>query len=346
MKRWTLAVWLLMGAVAFAEGAPPGEGAGEAKPDINGTIMHHVADSHELEFDIPLNRGENPVLHLPYLRIPFKAGACPASNEEEASLAAGCLDISITKHVVMLFVAAGALLLVFFIFAHRDRKQLVPRGPAANILEMLVLFVRNEIAIPNIGEEDASKFTPYLLSAFFFILFVNLLGLFPWMSTATANLGVTCALALCTFVVTQIAGLGGGRAGSYFKHLATGGGPIWLSWMMLPIEIAGLFTKPFALMMRLFANMLAGHIVIFSLLGLIFAMNHVAVAAVAVPFAMAIYFLEIFVAFLQAYVFTLLSAVFIGLGIANARHDHAHAQAGHEDVKGIADAQTPLKPAH
>jgi F-type H+-transporting ATPase subunit a len=301
---------------------------------------------------VPFNRGENPVIHLPYIRIPFKAGACPASNEEEASLTAGCLDLSITKHVVMIFISAALLMLVFVGFSHKDRKQTVPHGATANILEMLILFVRNEIAIPNIGEEEAPKYTPYLLSAFFFILFMNLLGLIPWFSTATSNIGVTCALAVCTFVVTQLAGLRGGRAGSYFKHLATGGGPVLLSPLMIIIELASLVSKPFALTIRLFANMLAGHIVIFSLLGLIFVINHVGASLVAVPFAMAIYFLEIFVAFLQAYVFTLLSAVFIGMNIANAHHDHAddhpnHADAHghHEAHQGVADSRSQLKPA-
>src|SRR4029079_11609831 len=135
---------------------------------------------------------------------------------------------------------------------------------------------------------------------------------------------VTCALALLTFFITQAAAIRAAGLGGYLAHLT--GGVAWGLWpIMIPVEILGLFTKPFALTMRLFANMLAGHIVIFFLLGLIFLMGSAAVGLGAVPFAMGIYFLELFVAFVQAYVFTMLSALFIGMGVAMGHHhDHAH----------------------
>ena len=139
---------------------------------------------------------------------------------------------------------------------------------------------------------------------------------------------MTLALALCTFVLTQIAGIRAAGIGGYLKHL-TGGSPWWLWLIMIPVEILGLFTKPFALTVRLFANMLAGHIVLFFLLGLIFILGHAVVAVVAVPFGIFIYLLELFVAFLQAYIFTMLSALFIGMGVAMGHHDeHPHEEHG------------------
>jgi len=313
-----------------ASGGESAHGGGhDADADIPGYILHHVADSTDYEFELPgplypLLGGHNPHVDLAaafhFLRVPLKAGACPADPHAEASLWAGCLDLVPTKHVLMMWLAAVLLIAVFLIGAQRNKAKLVPRGTSANLLEMLVLFVRDEIAIKNIGKADGPRYVPYLLTAFFFILFMNLLGLIPWMSTATGNLAVTGALALCTFTVTQAASIRAAGFGGYLKHLT--GGVHWALWpIMVPVELLGLFTKPFALTVRLFANMLAGHIVIFFLLGLIFILNHPAVAVVSVPFAMAIYLLELFVAFVQAYIFTMLSALFIGMGVAMGHHD-------------------------
>jgi F-type H+-transporting ATPase subunit a len=276
---------------------------------------------------------------------PAQGGACPASSEEPASLGAGCLDISLTKHTFWMFVGSVLVVLLFALGANRNPKQPVPHGPRQNLLEMLVVFVRNEIAIPNIGKEEGPRYTTYLLSVFFFILTLNLLGLVPWASTATGNLGVTLALALCTFVLTQFASIKAAGLGGYLKHM-TGGAPWWIWPIMVPVEILGLFTKPFALMLRLFANMLAGHIVLFSLLGLIFIIGNVAVSVVAVPFAIFIYLLELFVAFLQAYIFTMLSALFIGMGVAMA-HEHVERPEDHDDVKGPlhGEPEVAAKPA-
>src|SRR5712692_2432925 len=299
---------------------------GEEKHDVASFIFHHVSDSNDYEFEIPLNNSrENPVIHLPIIRVPLRAGACPIDVHQEAKLAAGCLDLSITKHVAMMWLAALLLIAVFMFGSHRDPQKLVPKGPGPNLLEMMVLFVRDELAIKNIGKEEGPRYTPFLLTVFFFILFMNLLGLFPWMATPTSNLNITCGLALCTFVLTQLAGIRAAGFGGYLKHL-TGGVAIWLWPIMIPVEILGLFTKPFALTVRLFANMLAGHIVIFFLLGLIFIMGSPIFALVSVPFAMGIYFLELFVALVQAYIFTMLSSLFIGMAVAIGHHEHAHAE--------------------
>ena len=276
------------GARAHAEGGKPGEAHEEG--GVAEDIFHHVAD----EVWVPLG---------------FWIGA-------------HYVDVSITKHVINMWIAAGILLLV--LAAGVRRRALVPKG-GYNLLETFVLFVRDEIAEKNIGHE-AARYTPYLCSAFFFILFMNLTGLlpipsiagkFPGISTATGNLGVTVVLALFTFVLTQIAGMRAQGAVGYWAHLVPAGVPKWLWPIMLPVEILGLFTKPFALTVRLFANMVAGHIVIFFLIALTVLISPL-VAPVSVAFALGIYLLEIFVGLVQAYVFTMLSAVFIGMT------QHAH----------------------
>jgi len=276
------------GARAHAEGGRPGEEQEEVS--VAEHIFHHVAD----EVWVPLG---------------FWIGAHH-------------VDLSITKHVINMWIAAGILLLV--LAAGVRRRALVPKG-GYNLLETFVLFVRDEIAEKNIGH-SAPLYTPYLCSAFFFILFMNLTGLlpipsiagkFPGISTATGNLGVTVVLALFTFVLTQIAGMRAQGAAGYWLHLIPAGVPKWLWPIMLPVEILGLFTKPFALTVRLFANMVAGHIVIFFLIALTVFISPL-IAPVSVAFALGIYLLEIFVALVQAYVFTMLSAVFIGMT------QHAH----------------------
>ena len=232
------------------------------------------------------------------------------------------VDISITKHVINMWIAAGVLLIVFGLVTRK--RALVPKG-GYSLLEVFVLFIRDEISVKNIGHH-ADQYTGYLCSAFFFILFMNLCGLlpvpaiagvFPGVSTATGNLSVTLVLALFTFVLTQIAGMRAQGAWGYWAHLVPSGVPKALWVIMLPIEIFGLFTKPFALTVRLFANMVAGHIVIFFLISLTVIIS-VAVAPVAVAFALGIFLLELFVALVQAYVFTMLSALFIGMT------QHAH----------------------
>jgi F-type H+-transporting ATPase subunit a len=337
MRKAMVLLASLMAGMAFAaptegehaapEHAAPQSHLEKEEQDVAGYILHHVSDSNEYEFEIPLSNN-HILIHLPQFGIPLRAGvSCEPRDTPDGhgkavpSWSEGCLDLSITKHTMMMWLAAALLIGSVLLFSNRDKSKLVPRGTSANLFEMLVLFVRDELAIKNIGKEEGPRYTPYLLTAFFFILFMNLLGLFPWMATATGNIGVTVALALCTFVLTQIAGIRAAGLGGYLAHL-TGGVAPWLWPIMIPVEVLGLFTKPFALTIRLFANMLAGHIVIFFLLGLIFMLGHPAVALVSVPFALGIYLLELFVAFVQAYVFTMLSALFIGMGVAMAHQHH------------------------
>ncbi len=345
----TLALCLTATAVWAEEEAAAPEGHGHAAHaegaehhDTPTVIIHHVSDDLDYEFELPwLGVEHNPTLHLGevFSGLVFEKapGACaaeiPKAFDAFPGLGAwfvnGCYDLRPTKSILMMWIAAAILLLLVFGYSHRDSSKLVPRGVGPHIIEILVLFVRDEIAVKNIGKEEAPRYTSFLTTLFFFILTMNWLGLVPNFGSATGNLAVTAALAICTFVLTQIAAFRSAGPGGFIAHL-TGGAPAWLWPIMVPVEILGLFTKPFALTVRLFANMLAGHMVLFFLLGLIF-MLHPAMAIVAVPMATAIYFLELFVGLVQAYIFTLLSALYIGMAVAMGHHAHddAHAEKAH-----------------
>lgn len=251
-----------------------------------GWIMHHVLDAHEIELPF-IGSVSLPQIHL------FG------------------LDLSITKHVIFMWIAAAILILTFIKVTKSYKKSLVPHG-VTNFVEVLILFVRDEIVKPTIGHGH-EKFLPYLLTVFFFILTCNFLGLIPYGSTATGNIAVTATLATISFFVVQIGGIMKNGLFGYFKGLLPHGLPFWLIPIMFVVEILGLFTKPFALAIRLFANMTAGHIVILALLGLIFILKTVAVIPVSIAFALFIYLLEILVALIQAYIFTMLSSLFIGM---------------------------------
>ncbi|MCX6171092.1 MAG: F0F1 ATP synthase subunit A [Ignavibacteriales bacterium] len=253
-----------------------------------GWIMHHVLDSRELDFT-PFG-----IVHLPEIHL-FG------------------IDISITKHVFFMWLAFVILVVTFFYVAKTYKKSLVPRG-VTNLTEVLIVFVRDEIVKPTIGK-GYERFLPYLLTVFFFILTCNFLGLIPYGSTATSNIAVTATLAVISFVVIQAGGMMKNGVFGYLKGLVPHGIPIWLLPIMIPVELLGLFTKPFALAVRLFANMTAGHIVILSLLGLIFILHTYFVAPVSVSFTLFIFFLEILVALIQAYIFTMLSSLFIGMAV-------------------------------
>ena len=308
------------GEAAHGEAAG-GHGGGKHDESLGAVMMHHVADGYVIEHP--------GVCHGGF------AWNCEWDLRETFgdSLKFGGLDMTPTKHVINMWLASALLLVVIFLAV--KGKAVVPRG-LYNFIELLVQFVRNEIARPNIGEKDADRFLPYLISAFFFILFVNLFGLLPFAATATANLSVTVCLAVLTFLVTQYAAIKAQGLGGYLKHLTAG--VHWGLWIiMVPVEFLGLFTKPFALTVRLFANMVAGHFVILALLGLMFAIS-MWVAPVSVALALAIFMLELFVAFVQAYIFTLLSALFIGAGVVSHGHEDHGDEHGHGAAHGHAEA--------
>ena len=305
------------GHTAEGHGAAAHEGGEHGGGGLSEVLMHHVTDGYAIEYPGYCHGGFSWTCEVDLReafgdRLKFQVGQTR-------------VDMTPTKHVVMMWLAS-LLLLVAAVSAVR-RRNVVPRG-LYNFVEMLVQFVRVEIAGKNIGERDGDRFVPYLVTAFFFILFVNLFGMIPYAATATGNVAVTLALATFTFLVTQYAAIKAMGLGAWLKHL-TGGVAVWLWPIMIPVEILGLFTKPFALTVRLFANMVAGHIVILSLLGLIYALNSQWVALGSVPMALGIFLLELFVAFVQAYIFTMLSAVFIGQGLAHHGHDEEHGRAEH-----------------
>ncbi|UJH90232.1 F0F1 ATP synthase subunit A [Antarcticibacterium sp. 1MA-6-2] len=225
-------------------------------------------------------------------------------------------DFSITKNVAAMFITVILMLFLFFKLANYHRKNSqAPKG-MNNILETLVLFVRDDIAIPQIGEKKYMKFMPFLLTVFFFIWITNLLGLLPGAANVTGNIAVTVSLGLFTLALILING-----NKDFWKHTFWMPGiPTFVKPILAIVEVMGLFIKPIALMIRLFANITAGHIIILSLLALIFILESAGVAGISVPFALFITVLELLVAFLQAFIFTMLSALFIGMAVEEHEH--------------------------
>jgi F-type H+-transporting ATPase subunit a len=224
------------------------------------------------------------------------------------------VDLAPSLHVVMLWITAILLtLLVVRAARQTDRDGLVPRGRLRNFVEALVVFLRDEVVYNIMGPKVGRRYLPLLLTFFFFILFNSLLGLVPSLASSTGNVNVTATLALTTFFATQIGGMRENGFIGHWKALVPPGVPWPLVPIMIPIEIMGMFTKPFALTIRLFANMIAGHIIILSFFGLIFTLSMKTAYISVLPFAgaVAISAFEIFVAFLQAFIFTFLSTIFI-----------------------------------
>lgn len=238
-------------------------------------VMHHVKNSQE--WHLPFL----PPIHLPNF---------------------------LSLHGVMIIICAVFLVVLFGVFY--DKKARVPHG-LTNLLESFVVFIRDQIAIPSLGPEDGRAMTPLLCTFFFFILGLNLMGLIPIFSTATANISVTAALAAVTLVFMIGGAIYKNGLHGFAKALIPSGVPWPVLLILVPIEFLGIFIKAFALTIRLFANMLAGHIVIFSLIGLIGLFGYVALPSIAM--ALFISLLEVFIAFLQTYIFTMLSAMFMGL---------------------------------
>lgn len=296
-------------------------------------IFHHVADAKTWEAENPLYGtfgGPKTLLVVDFHRDPYRRHAddgpvIDLDLDWQVSVLGHRVDLTPTKHALMMWWVA--LLLVAVLLRAARGRALVPKGLYA-IVETVVQYLSEEVAQKNIpGKDAARRFTPYLCTVFCFILLMNLWGLVPFMATATSNLAITAGLAVCTFVLTQAAGIRSAGLGGYLKHLTGGVHPV-LWPILVPVEVLGLFTKPFALTVRLFANMVAGHIVIFFLIGLIFMMSKW-MFIVSVPFALGVFLLELLVAVIQAFVFTMLSSVFIGMGVAIGHHGVAeHAEAG------------------
>ena len=279
-------------------------GAAQA-PSNQIDIMHHLGDSHELETPFGL-------VHLP--------------RWEPIHIGGLAIDLSPTKHLVYMLLAATLVALVFVLSARSVASAQARGRPAkgfAGSMEALALYIRQEVVLPNVGHHGEG-YAPYLLTLFFFILAMNLLGLLPWGATATGNIAVTAALAIMAFLVIEVTGMRTLGPKGYLKtifYLPPGlpGGPggaflkVVLLAVMTPIELIGKLAKPFALAVRLFANMTSGHVLVLALIGLTFLFQSYAVGLGASVLATGVMMLELFVAFLQAFVFTLLTSVFIGL---------------------------------
>lgn len=237
-----------------------------------------------------------------------------------ARVALGPLSLPFSKHLLMMGIAALILLVVFPLII---RSRSAALAPFRSMIEATVLFLRDEVVVPNMGSKGAA-YTGYFATLFFFILLMNLIGLVPYGATATGNLAVTAGLALTTFVLINFTGIREQGLIGYFAHLVPKGVPAWLYPLMFPIELMGLFIKTFALCIRLFANMIAGHIVILVFICFIFifgAFNAAfgfLVAPVSIGLVLFTMLLELLVAFLQAYIFVTLTAIFTGA----AMHPH------------------------
>jgi len=307
----TLLVLLATGPVAGQEAAGTREafraaqgGHPHSQREID--ILGHLANTREIE--------------LPYWKPPYnKAWELP--QFPPVRIGPFLIDLSPTKHAVFTVIAAVIVGLIFILSARSvARAQAEGRPPKgfAGAMEATALWIRQEVVLPNVGPHGEG-YAPYLLTTFFFILACNLLGLLPWGATATGNIAVTGGLAVLAFLVIEISGMRAlglkGYLGTIFylpPGLPTFMKPIMLV-VMTPIELIGKLAKPFALAVRLFANMTAGHALVLALIGLTFTFQSYVVGGVASVMATLVMLLELFVAFLQAFVFTLLTAVFIGL---------------------------------
>ena len=307
MKRLTGSLFALFAFALLAAAPLRAQEAPAEKYDI---ITPHITDGAYVEVPWPI---------LPFFK------KIPLPKFEPVQIGPLSLDLSPTKHVVFLFIGALVLCTIMILTARAVRRSqatgTVPKG-GANAIEAMILYIRNEVILPNVGHHG-DGFVPYLLTVFFLILTLNLLGLVPFGSTATGNISVTATLAIITFITVEIAGIranGWGYLNTMFywnNELPMAMRPLMFV-IMSPVEMIGKITKPFALAIRLFANMTAGHIVVLAFMALFFTFaGPIGIAPLAM--VVAIMLLEIFVAFLQAFIFTLLSSVFIGQ-IREAHH--------------------------
>lgn len=329
------------------------EGAVKSKDAVNAYIEHHLKDSYDFNFFSDGEKGKHYGFSLPIILWDNGLKVFSSSefhNEKELAHVDGIfyklhhgkiyvsdaegslsldshhhpknakpLDFSITKNVVSMLFAA---FLVFFMFtslakAYKKNGSL-PSG-FGRVLEPLIIFIRDEIAIPNIGEKKYRKFMGYLLTVFFFIWILNLLGMTPLGINVTGNIAVTVCLALFTFIITQFS-----ANKDYWKHIFwMPGVPVPMKIILMPIELLGTLTKPFALLIRLFANITAGHVVIMSLIAMIFVGKNLASdMPISIGLTLFISIIEILVAFLQAFIFTMLSSLFIGMAVQDHHDDH------------------------
>jgi F-type H+-transporting ATPase subunit a len=326
----------------------------DVKSKIEAYKQHHVLDSHDFSlfadeatgkhygFPLPIILWDNG-LHI-FSSSKFEHGHAVAESngnyyklghdekiyktdaagtltgDEHHPTNAKPLDFSITKGVLSIMVVA---LLMFFIFTGLAKSFAKNGGISSGVgrfFEPIVLYVRDEIAIPNIGQKHYKRYMSFLLTVFFFIWFLNIFGLTPLGINVTGNIAVTAGLAIVTFIITTLT-----ANKNYWGHIFwMPGVPVPMKFILAPIELLGIFIKPFALMIRLYANMIAGHIVIMSLLALIFIYQNIGMGALSFTLTFIISIIEILVAALQAYIFTMLAALYFGSAVEEHHHEEAH----------------------
>jgi F-type H+-transporting ATPase subunit a len=321
------------------------------KTKIKESINHHLLDSHDFTFFSDSETGKHYGFSLPVIlwdegiqlfsSSKFNHGETVAENngnyyklfhnkvyrtdaigtitldDHHHPTQVKPLDFSITKSVLMIIITGMLMFFAFVGMAKSFKKGPIVTG-AGRFLEPIILYIRDEIAIPNIGIKKYKKYMPYLLTVFFFVWFLNLFGLTPLGVNVTGNIAITFALALITFIITQFSG-----NKNYWKHIFwMPGVPVPMKIILAPIELLGVIIKPFALMIRLYANIMAGHIVLMSLIGLIFVFQNWIGSSLTFVLSFAISLIELLVALLQAYIFTMLSALYFGFAVEE--HDEAH----------------------
>ncbi|WP_121236560.1 F0F1 ATP synthase subunit A [Hymenobacter sp. BT730] len=343
MKRLLIALFCILTLPVFAQEqtASVHEATKEEGFNAGEMILHHVGDSHEWHFFGEANEGPHFTLPLPIIAYRAGHGLSVFSSHHlypEGTVHDGLKlehehlesvdgtevhDFSITKNVASMLLSVALLLFVFFSVAAGYRKNhgQAPRG-IQSFFEPVIVFVRDEVAKKAIGPKY-EKYLPYLLTIFFFIWFNNLMGLLPGAANLTGNLAVTFLFAFITLLITTFS-----SNKYYWSHIFwTPGVPLWLRPIMIPVELIGVISKPFSLMVRLFANITAGHIIILSFISLIFIFNTIGIAPLSIAFGLFINVLELLVAILQAYIFTLLTAMYIG-GAVEEHHDHDYGIGG------------------
>lgn len=361
-----LAVFTLIsttGLLAKESETPQGDSKQQIKSEIDAYIEHHLQDSHDFTlYSYTNDAGEKVHVGFPLpvilwddgLRV-FASSRFHHGEElaevggnyyrlyhskiyktnaegdlkldaEDHPTVAKPLDLSITKSVVMMLVTGLLLIWLFSSLARSYTKNgSIPRG-LGRFFEPIVLYIRDDIAIANIGEKKYKRYMPFLLTIFFFIWFLNMFGLTPLGVNVTGNIAVTTALAILVFLLTNFTG-----TKDYWKHIfdPLGDGMPWygkaiIYIILVPIEILGIFIKPFALLIRLYANMTAGHVVLMSLIGLIFIFKSWVGGPLSFGLSFAISLIEVLVALLQAYIFTMLAALYFGFASEEHEHEHDH----------------------
>lgn len=358
VKKATLLFALLFASVSLANTKEEAQ-SGDLKTEIKEYIAHHLQDAYDFSlFSYTNEKGEHVYIGAPlpiilwdnglkvFSSSKFHHGETVAEvdgnyyalyhnkiyrtdangtinyDEDHHPTNAKPLDFSITKSVVSMFLVVVLMFVLFKKQAESYAKNGGLAGGVGRFLEPIVLYVRDDIARPNIGEKKYKKYINFLLTIFFFIWFLNLLGMTPLGVNVTGNIAVTFGLALLTFIITNVTG-----TKDYWLHIfdPLGSTMPWFAKLplyiiLIPIEVLGIFIKPFSLLIRLYANMQAGHIVLMSLIGLMFIFKSWIGSPLSFGLAFAISLIEILVAFLQAYIFTMLSALYFGF--AAEEHEH------------------------